>query len=245
MDTLKTYIGHKIIFLERIDSTNNYTAKVFKSGGIDSGAVIVTDIQTNGRGQRGKEWQSDAFSNLIASIAADLNLWKINNMISLNHITSLALQSFLQKHTKNVKIKWPNDIMINDKKVAGILIESHITSTQIKSVIGFGVNINQQNFDAPRATSLSLETGSFFDPRELIYEVIDAFNHFINLYHSRGEKHIQDQFNQQLWKLKSDHLFNFDKKVSIGQIMTTTESGELIVQFENEIKVFMNGQISY
>ena len=245
MSKQNEFVGQKIIFLERIESSNNYTAKVFKSGGIDSGAVILTDIQTNGRGQRGKEWQSDAFSNLIVSIAADLNLWKINDMISLNHITALALQSFLFKYTKNVKIKWPNDIMVNDRKVIGILIESQITSSQRKSVIGFGVNINQKKFKAQRATSLSLETGKTYNPRELVYEVIDSFNEFINLYHTNGAKWIHDQYNQQLWKLNEEHLFAFDEKNINGIIISTKETGEIIVQFQNERKAFLNGQVSY
>src|SRR5690554_3889162 len=135
----KALVGQKIIFLEHVDSTNNYTAKVFKSGAISSGTVIMTDIQTNGRGQREKAWQSDAFANLLVSIAADINLWGIRNLISLNHIVALSLQRFLSKYTSEVKIKWPNDIMIKGKKVAGILIETQVTSTQRKSVIGFGV----------------------------------------------------------------------------------------------------------
>ena len=245
MNKQNVFVGQKIIFLERIDSTNNYTANVFKSGAIDSGAVILTDIQTNGRGQRGKEWHSDAFSNLMASVAGDLNLWKINNMISLNHITALALQSFLLKYSDNVKIKWPNDIMINDKKAVGILIESHLTSTQRKSVIGFGVNVNQLKFDAPRATSLSLETGKNYNPKELIYEVIDAFNYFINLYHENGENWIHDLFNQQLWKLNEKHPFTINGIVKFGEISHSTISGELIVQFENESESFMNGQVTF
>lgn len=245
MNKQNAFVGHKIIFLERTDSTNNYTAKVFKLGAIDSGAVILTDIQTNGRGQRGKEWQSDAFSNLIASIAGDLNLWKINNMISLNHITALALQSFLLKHTENVKIKWPNDIMINDKKAVGILIETQITSTQRKSIIGFGVNLNQRKFEAPRATSLSLETGKTYNPKELVYEVIDAFNYYISLYHEKGENHIHDLYDQQLWKRNTNHHFTFDEQVEEGDIVSTSNSGELLVQFKNEVKSFMNGEVSY
>ncbi|PWH86095.1 biotin--[acetyl-CoA-carboxylase] ligase [Brumimicrobium oceani] len=245
MDKPKACIGHKIIFLDRVDSTNNYAAKRFKSGGIDSGSVILTDIQTNGRGQRGREWQSDAFSNLIVSITADLNLWKINSMISLNHLTALAIQSFLLKHTENVKIKWPNDIMIKDKKAVGILIESYITSSQRKSVIGFGANINQQNFEAPRATSLSLATGKFYNPKELIYELIETFNHFIEVYHDRGESWIQELYNQQLWKLKTDHLFKFNDQEQYGKINSTTSSGELVVEFPNGQKSFLNGQVAY
>ncbi|HLV41865.1 MAG TPA: biotin--[acetyl-CoA-carboxylase] ligase [Brumimicrobium sp.] len=241
----KAFVGQKIIHLECVDSTNNYTAKVFKSGAIDSGTVILTDIQTNGRGQREKEWQSDAFSNLLVSVAADINLWKIRNLISLNHIVALSLHKFLSKHTSEVQIKWPNDIMIKGKKIAGILIETQMTSVQRKSVIGFGVNINQTSFDAPRATSLFLETSNAYQPKTLVFEVIDALNHFINEYHSKGEGYLHDQYNKHLWKLKEMHTFKFDNEERPGDIVSTTMYGELVVNFNNEERKFLNGEVSY
>lgn len=241
----KAFVGQKIIFLECVDSTNNYTANVFKSGAIDSGTVILTDIQTNGRGQRGKEWHSDAFANLLVSIAADLNLWKIRNLISLNHIVALALHKFLSKHTSEVKIKWPNDIMIKGKKVAGILIETQITSSQRKSVIGFGVNINQASFEAPRATSLYLATSKIHQPKTLIYEVIDAFNYFIEVYHQKGEKHLHQLYNDRLWLKNEEHLFNINGIEKRGSIISTSIEGNLLVHFYDGETAFANGEVSY
>jgi len=241
----KAFIGQKIIFLECIDSTNNYTAKVFKSGAIDSGTVILTDIQTNGRGQREKEWHSDAFANLLASIAADLNQWKIRDIISLNHIVALALHQFLSKYTPNVKIKWPNDIMINGKKVAGILIETQMTSSQRKSVIGFGVNINQTSFDAIRATSLCLETSKNYQPKSLIFEVIDALNFFINEYQTKGEKYLYDLYNNQLWMRDKEHIFVINGIEKKGSIISTSTEGYLLVNLQGEQRKFANGEVSY
>lgn len=241
----KTFVGQKIIFLESVDSTNNYTAKVFKSDVISSGTVIMTDIQTSGRGQREKEWQSDAFANLLVSIAADINLWGIRNLISLNHIVALSLRFFVKKHVSDVKIKWPNDIMVKGKKIAGILIENQITSTQRKSVIGFGVNINQTTFDAPRATSLFLETKRLHQPKMLIYEVINALNYFIQEYHSKGEEYIHQLFNQQLWLNNEEHLFRFDGIEKRGRIVSTTKEGNLVVRFLDEEKHFSNGTVNY
>ncbi|RFC54817.1 biotin--[acetyl-CoA-carboxylase] ligase [Brumimicrobium aurantiacum] len=245
MHNSKAHIGHNIIFLERVDSTNNYAANRFKSGDIGSGAVILTDIQTNGRGQRGKEWQSDAFSSLIVSVVADLNLWKINNIISLNHIVALSIQAFLKKYSENVEIKWPNDLMINDRKVAGILIESFMSSSQRTSIIGFGININQDDFNVPRATSLKIETGISNSPREMIYQVIDCFNHYIDLYHQKGENWVFDEYNKELWKLNQNHSFEFDGETEVGKIVKSTLSGELIVDFNNTEKVFRNGEVKY
>lgn len=139
-------IGQKIVHLESVDSTNNYTANVFKDGSIEHGTVILADIQTNGRGQRGNTWQSDAFDNITMSIAFDPNLCKINNLISLNHITSIALFNFISSYCDNVKIKWPNDILVNENKIAGILIESQFSGNKMQSVIGIGLNVNQVDF---------------------------------------------------------------------------------------------------
>jgi BirA family biotin operon repressor/biotin-[acetyl-CoA-carboxylase] ligase len=241
----KAFVGQKIIYLECIDSTNNYTAKVFKSGTIDSGTVILTDIQTNGRGQREKEWQSDAFSNLLVSVAADLNLWLIRDLISLNHIVALALQRFLLKHTSDVEIKWPNDIMIRGKKVAGILIETQMTSVQRKSVIGFGININQASFDTPRATSLFLETSIAHQPKTLIFEVIDAFNYFIQEYHQKGAQHLHYLYNHQLWKRKEEHVFIYNGIKKSGKIISTSMDGRLLVHFQDKVRKFSNGEMSY
>ncbi|WP_417266044.1 biotin--[acetyl-CoA-carboxylase] ligase [Brumimicrobium sp.] len=241
----KAYVGQKIIHLECVDSTNNYTANVFKSGAIDSGTVILTDIQTNGRGQREKAWQSDAFSNLLVSVAADLNLWKINNIISLNHIVALALREFLSKHASDVKIKWPNDIMIKGRKVAGILIETQMTSVQRKSVIGFGVNINQTSFEAPRATSLFLESSKLHQPKALLFEAIDALNYFIDLYHEHGEFYLFEQYNEHLWKREEQHLFHFNEQEKAGKIVSSTMEGQLVIDFEEEVKNFSNGEVIY
>lgn len=245
MDKQTTFVGHQLIRLERVDSTNNYTAKVFKDGSVDSGAVILTDIQTNGRGQRDKVWHSDAFSNLIVSLAADLDLWKINNLISLNHITALSLHSFISKYVKITAIKWPNDIMVNDKKCAGILIENQISSQHKRSVIGFGVNVNQQRFDAPRATSLSLEIGEDFKLQDMIFEVIDAFNYFINLYQQKGEEYIFELYNSRLWKRRESHDFHLNDQSRNGEIISTTMHGELLVEFDGEEMKFLNGQVRY
>jgi len=241
----KAYIGQKIIHLERVGSTNNYTANLFKNGDIDSGTVIMTDIQTNGRGQREKAWQSDAYTNLTFSIATDINKWKINSFFTLNHITALATHQFIQKYIATVALKWPNDVMVNDKKMAGILIETQFTSSVQKTVIGIGININQRSFTAPRATSLLLETGQRHPPKELVHEFIEGFNEWLSNYHSNGENWILDQFNQRLWKKEEKHQFLIDNQEKVGEIQKTTPKGQLVVEIEGELNYFSNGEVRY
>lgn len=239
------FVGQKIIHLESVESTNPYLLNEFKNGRVSSGTVLHADIQTKGRGQRMKEWHSEPFANLMLSIAADLNLWKIQNIISLNHIVAVSIQEFLKRYVNDVKVKWPNDIMVNDKKMVGILIENQLSSSQRRSVIGIGVNINQQEFNAPRATSLSLETGKFFKIQELIFELIAVLNKNLNDFQQKGEAYYFQLFNENLWKLNETHPFIIDDKTIEGQIVSSDLEGQLQVSLNGEIVDFSNGQVKY
>jgi len=238
-------VGQKIIHLESVESTNPYLLNEFKNGRVSSGTVLHADIQTKGRGQRMKEWHSEPFANLMLSIAADLNLWKIQNIISLNHIVAVSIQEFLKGYVNDVKVKWPNDIMVNDKKMVGILIENQLSSSQRRSVIGIGVNINQQEFNAPRATSLSLETGKFFKIQELIFELIAVLNKNLNDFQQKGEAYYFQLFNENLWKLNETHPFIIDDKTIEGQIVSSDLEGQLQVSLNGEIVDISNGQVKY
>lgn len=241
----KSLIGHTIIQLDSIDSTNNYALIEFKEGRISSGTIIQAKVQTEGKGQRGKKWSSEPYANLILSIVADLKQWNIKNIISLNHITALAIQRFLSQYTDKVKIKWPNDIMINGKKVAGILIENQLSSQQQKSVIGIGININQTSFPIDRATSLYLETDEIYQPKELVFELIESYRGVLNEYHTKGEECIFNSFNENLWKRREMHRFFIADEEFEGEVVTTTMQGQLVVEVENELNLFLNGEVSY
>ena len=241
----KPLIGHQIVFLESVDSTNDYAYKEFKSGAIDSGTVIVAAYQTAGKGQRGKTWQAESESSLLVSITADLDLWEIKKLISLNHIVALSIQNFLLQHTPDVYIKWPNDIMVSDKKIAGILIETQMSSTYKKAVIGFGININQTSFEAPRATSLFLETHKKYDPKEFIPKIIEVFNALIKEYQLKGEDYFYQKYNGQLWKLNQIHPFEVNGVEKRGKISSTTIEGQLIVRHADEEHCYSNGEVKY
>ncbi|MEX1191013.1 MAG: biotin--[acetyl-CoA-carboxylase] ligase [Brumimicrobium sp.] len=241
----KAFIGHKIIHLESVDSTNNYTAKVFKSGTVDSGTVIMADIQTNGRGQRGNMWQSGAFKNITMSIAASPKLWQLNNLVTLNHITALALYEFISKHVRNTKIKWPNDIIVNDLKIGGILIESQYSGESLQSIIGIGINVNQSIFNQLKATSLFNETGKHFEPKHLVFEFINAFNKTVDRFQQKGASYILNQYNDLLWLKEKQSRFESEGYVFKGVIKETDLNGNLRMLVEDQIKSFRNGEISY
>lgn len=244
-----TYFGHRIIHLESVDSTNNYTAKVFKADEVPEGSVIMADIQTNGRGQREKTWQSGAFENLTFSLTADIKLWKINTLIDLNRLIAISLHTFFRELHFDPKIKWPNDIMINDQKISGILIENFFKDGEPKSVIGIGINVNQKEFDFPRATSISLLKGMELQPKELLYQFIGSLNSTFENLPLNNSEYIHQTYDELLWKKNTSSLFiDSDQHEIEGRIVGTSEEGELIISNdENDLEIvkYRNGEIKY
>jgi BirA family biotin operon repressor/biotin-[acetyl-CoA-carboxylase] ligase len=206
----------------------------------------MSDIQTNGRGQRNKTWQSGAFENLTFSATAEIKLWKINSLVDLNRLVALSLHRFFEELGFNPKIKWPNDIMIEDKKISGILIENFFRGDDIKSVIGIGINVNQKNFPIERATSILLQTQRQFQPKELLYKAIDAMNNTFNNFPFDRSEVIHEEYDKRLWKLNASHSFQQgNESAQKGTIIGTTETGDLIVTIDGAQAVFQNGTIRY
>jgi BirA family biotin operon repressor/biotin-[acetyl-CoA-carboxylase] ligase len=176
METL--FIGKNLLFLHEVESTNTYAMNLLRNVNVIEGTVVYTDNQTKGRGQRGTVWLSNIGQNIISSIILKPTFLSIDNSFYLSKITALAiydlLTDILTSSQYDIKIKWPNDILVNQQKIAGILIETNIANAAIKDVvIGIGFNVNQMSFDEFErfATSLKLITTHDFD-RELILNLL-------------------------------------------------------------------------
>ena len=139
---------NQIIKLSTVDSTNNYTAKLITQTKIPFGTVIMADFQSKGKGQRNQSWVSEKYKNLLVSIFVNSSFLNTKSIFYLSKITALALREFIYDTLQmETLIKWPNDIIIGDKKIAGILIENQWKNNYIKSsIIGLGININQVVF---------------------------------------------------------------------------------------------------
>jgi BirA family biotin operon repressor/biotin-[acetyl-CoA-carboxylase] ligase len=163
MNTL--FVGQQLIRLNSVDSTNNYALKMLRSGSVLEGTSIVCDFQTGGKGQRGNTWHSEEGMNLLFTVILHPVFLEAEEHFVLTKLSSLAIQKYLQdKILAPVRIKWPNDIFVNDSKIAGILIETVLKGNKIGSaVIGIGININQAIFPEvnKKVSSLKLETGQY------------------------------------------------------------------------------------
>ena len=158
METL--FVGCNSIYLPEVGSTNSYATELLKNVNVIEGTVIHTANQTQGKGQRGSVWNTQIASNITASIILKPTFLELKKQYYLYQITALTCYDVLAEMLNNsqfdIKIKWPNDILVNQKKVAGILIENSVSAKRLNySVIGVGINVNQHTFnEGINATSL-------------------------------------------------------------------------------------------
>src|ERR1035437_6675835 len=160
METI--FIGKNCIEIEKTDSTNSYLSKLLGEKTLFEGTVVITNRQEMGRGQRGTTWESEPNKNLTLSILLHPTFLRPDEQFQLNKAISLGVAGFVVGVLQvdvDVKIKWPNDIYIRNKKVAGILIENSVSGNNLQhSIIGIGINVNQEKFSAklPNPTSFRI-----------------------------------------------------------------------------------------
>ena len=147
----------QLIKLNATDSTNNYLKKLMLETVLDDFSVVVTNHQTKGRGQMGSEWSSEKDKNLTFSVLKSKTSLLLHQQFMLSILVSLSIVKTLEGYNiPKLAIKWPNDILSDHHKIAGILIENSIKNQQIEfSVIGIGLNVNQEIFEGlPKVCSL-------------------------------------------------------------------------------------------
>ena len=222
----------KIIKLDAIDSTNSYLKKLLTKESLDDLTVVISKHQTKGKGRNGNIWANDASLNLAFSIYKRFNRLNINNKFILNLISSIAVFHLLNENKLNkLTIKWPNDIMSENKKISGILIENSVKGNFINhSVIGIGINVNQRKFkNLPNATSMFIETGREFSLDTLASRLGEIFSKNF-LQYEKNEGALLKYYNNQLFLKNTDSNFiTKDGKRFSGKITRINKNGELII----------------
>lgn len=235
-----------LIHLNSVDSTNNFAAKLIKAEKVENGTIILTDCQTDGRGQRGRAWHSDAKLNLLCSIVV-YPQQKAEKAFYISMITALALRKTISDLGGDdaSRIKWPNDILINSHKVAGILIENQLQGDRIKSsIIGIGVNVNQTIFEKGlRATSIKKAYGIDMEIKEFLDSFYDRLEMEYERLISGDDESIAQNYTESLYG--RDELLEFkDSSGNFqGRIEGIDEIGRLRIQVEESIRTYQMGEV--
>ncbi len=226
-----------IIKVHTTPSTNTYLKEFYRSYKQDEPVLVSCRNQTQGRGQLGAKWQSFAHKNLAFSLLMpSLNL-PIKDNFKISMVAAIAIHSVLkQEVSANWKIKWPNDILADNKKIAGILIENIIAGKIIKgSVIGVGVNVNQTDFvDLPQASSLCLLNHKLFDLDTLETKLANQLKNGMEKSLNESSDLLRKKYHRFLFKRGEVAAFEFpDGEKTSGIIKCVSPEGLLQVLLED------------
>jgi BirA family biotin operon repressor/biotin-[acetyl-CoA-carboxylase] ligase len=226
-----------IIKLDAIDSTNDYLKQLSRESELENFTVVMANEQTKGKGQMGAKWVSEKGKNLTVSILIKDIVLDSKNIFDLNIAVALSVIKILKNiQIQNVSIKWPNDIMADSKKVAGILIENSLKADgSFISVVGVGLNLNQTNFDGlPQATSLTCITGEKYEPENVAVLLRDSLKETTSEL-TGNSRQLWQEYHDNLYKL--NYPAAFEGKMGnrfMGIIKKVTSDGHLEVLLEDE-----------
>lgn len=228
----------KLIKLDAIDSTNDFLKRLSGQQSLDNFTVVTAENQTHGKGQMGAKWDSETGKNLMFSVLVSKVLNSISEIFDLNVAVALSLIATLEKFKiPNLAIKWPNDILSDNKKVAGILIENTIKNNgEINSIIGVGLNVNQLNFiELPKASSLAVIMKTEFDKEIILNQFIDELKSNCDLLINNFTSELWKNYNSNLFKKGIPTAFSLPNGMHfMGIIQGVNSSGQLEVKLEND-----------
>lgn len=226
-------IGSKIKYFDSLPSTNTFLSELLKQEKPQEGLIVSAGFQSGGRGQAGNSWESEACKNLIMSVLIYPTTISPEDQFLISMVISLGICDFLDQKTAGSKIKWPNDIYVNDDKIAGILIESSIMGNAIEYCIaGIGLNINQENFrsNAPNPVSLCQITGKMYDLTDLLKELSLSLDIRYKQLLAEDYRIIADEYMRRLFRLKEWHKYSDSSGKFEGRIISVREDGKVSIE---------------
>ena len=226
-----------IIKLDATDSTNDYLRQMILDNTLTTPTVVWSLFQKKGKGQRGQVWTSPAGENLMFSLYIPNLSRNADQLFSIHKIVSVCLAEWLiSLQIPNITVKWPNDILSGDKKLAGILVESSVQKSTAKSIIiGTGINVNQIQFpQLPNASSMRLCTAKTYDLNTLLLSFIPKLIEGL----THPGKDWDTTYHQFLYGLNQKRRFMNGKHEFYGIIRSVTPDGKLVLGTETGEQLF-------
>lgn len=226
-------IGSHIIEIKQTTSTNTFTDNLLLSEKPTEGTVIIAYQQTHGRGQDQNTWESESNKNLTFSIILYPHFLHPSKQFQLIEVVSLGITDFIKTlipADNATKIKWPNDIYVGDKKLCGTLVQNSIVGSKLtESIIGIGLNINQEQFlsDAPNPVSLKQISGNNYDLQQCLTNLC-AFLDFRYLQLKNKQYSIlETDYLSLLYRYFEWHDFVIHENIIHARIIGITNYGQL------------------
>ena len=232
-------INYKIQYIETIESTNQYAWNLITKN-IKNATVVITKNQTNGKGQRENKWFASPNKSLTFSIIMKVNK-KYDELLSLK--TGISVIAGIKKNTSiDCHLKWPNDIMINEKKIGGILIEKKKDNI----VIGIGINVNEElehinPLVKKYSTSLKIMSNLSIQLEKLLANILNEFEYN---YYQTNYKNIIKTWEKNCCHINKNITFNKDYKIISGKFAGLANNGNAIINIDGETHIMSGGIIN-
>jgi BirA family biotin operon repressor/biotin-[acetyl-CoA-carboxylase] ligase len=233
METL--FIGQNYLKFDELPSTNSWLMERLSVQDFPEGSIVFAKHQSNGKGQRGASWTAEQTNSLTFSLLLKPTFLPISKAYDLSVCIALALHDCLNELRPGFKIKWPNDIYFEDKKVAGILIENQVNKTAYQNaVVGIGLNVNQNSFvNLPNAISLKQILGINFPVEKVLERLCETIEaRYLQLRASKYEA-LKEAYLQCMYRYNEVHSFRSQNKEFRATIIGVLRSGRLVLILQN------------
>lgn len=238
------------ILLPETDSTNNRLREMINSGEMPEFSSVRADYQTAGRGQVGNTWESERGKNLLMSFLVRPEKLDVHLQFYLSMAISIAIVETVAQYVDNVRIKWPNDIYVADKKLVGILIENNLRGAQIaETIVGLGLNVNQLQFlsDAPNPVSLAQLTGKNYNIDDIARDILFNAKRWISEVKAEKWDAITDRYMALLYRNDGRyHAFRDAQGEFRGRIVSIAPDGRLhLIDTDGECRQYYFKEVEY
>jgi BirA family biotin operon repressor/biotin-[acetyl-CoA-carboxylase] ligase len=241
-----------ILNLPSVPGTNKFLFDKIMKEEVAEGFVVVADEQTAGKGLGKNTWESEAGKNLTFSILLKPDFLEASEQFLITQIVSVSVVDVLKKyiHTNLLKVKWPNDIYVSDRKIAGILVQNIVKGRNIShSVVGVGLNVNQKEFvsDAPNPVSIIQLTNKVLDTKVLLGELLGE----LKLNYSRckvlsEQLKLNETYLSNLYRLEQQHGFVDASGHFSGRIIGVNNFGQLKIQDgSGKVRVYSYKEVEF
>ena len=224
----------RIIHLDRTDSTNDYALSLLREGGVKDFTVIRADDQIAGKGRKQRDWHSSAGLNLTVSIILFPRFLEATKQFFLSMAAALSIAKTLDHYTPGIQIKWPNDIYLNNDKIAGILIENSVSGSYLdSSVTGIGINVNESPMpDGLRAVSLKQATGRETSLERLLNQLLESFSGIYSDLQTGKGGSVKEAYESRLYFRNRRSRFAKGAEIIEGTPLVVNDFGHLILGFD-------------
>lgn len=225
------------------DTTSSTNVEAKNKSNIKDKSVFLAREQLSGRGRLGRSWNSNAGDGIFMSIVLVPDI-PASTISTLTLLSGLAVSRVLE----GSRVKWPNDVLFNDKKVSGILTEMvMIDNNPDRIIVGIGVNVGNKSFPCElldKATSLYLETGKIYDKTDIIIKILNEFFSMYDIFLKDGVSALRGELKEKCVTLGKTVVVERSGEKIVARAVDITDNGELLIEKDGEKIALASGEVS-